>query len=97
MDKKKLSKRKFVFSKIVNGRIVSVIEVVGKEPQECTIEQFEEAVDRVIKSGNREQIWLLKDHVMQALYYGKHTYPEKMESNRKCLRKLERALKELSA
>ena len=96
MEKKKLSKRRFVFGKIVNGRIVSVIEVVGEEPRECTIEQFEEAVDRVIKSGNREQIWLLKDHVMQALYYGKHAYAYKMPSMRKCLRKLETALKEVS-
>ena len=67
------------------------------EGRECSVEEFEEAVDRVINSGDRERIWLLKDTCMQALYYGKHTFPDKMQSMRKCLRKLEKALEKTNS
>jgi hypothetical protein len=62
------------------------------EGRECSIEEFEDAVDRIIAEGDREKIWELKDVCMQALYYGKHTFPEKMVSMKRCLDKLEQAL-----
>ena len=92
-----MKKRRFIFSKIVNGRVVNVIEVVGVDAREATFEEMDSAVNKTIESGDREEIWLLKDTIMQGLHYGKHTYPNKMENMRKWFNKLEKALEKISS
>lgn len=91
-----MGKRRFIFGKLdSNGNVVSVIEVRGEEPREATFEEMDSHVNETIESGDREEIWLLKDMIEQGIYYGKHTYPDKMQSMRKWFRKLEKAYEEV--